>query len=88
MTNQRGNLQLVIILVVLVVGLILGVYLVQQKTNLLPKAAPATPITQLDQTTSIKNDSDLMQASSDLDNENLNSIDSGLNENNSDATSF
>lgn len=86
--DQKGNVQLVIILIIIVVGLVLSVYLVQRRTNIFPKAAAPTPTyTNTNQTTqqsSIKNDSDLLGAASDLDNTDLNTTDSELNQNNSD----
>lgn len=88
MRNQRGNMQLLIILLA-VVGIVAGVYLVQQKTNFFPKAAaPSSNINRTVSTQAIQNDSDLTAASVDLDSIDLNSIDNSLNQNDSDASNF
>lgn len=93
MTNQRGNIPLVVIIIVIVVGLIIGVYLVQQRTNLLPKAKSpkpspyqATQVTPPAQT--IQNDGDLTRVGQELDNENLDVIDAQLTQNDNDLGSF
>lgn len=84
MTNQKGNISLVVIIVV-IVGLLVGVYLVQQTTNLLPRAkSPGqSPSTQ-----AIQSSSDLTRVGQELDGENLEVIDSQLSQNDSDLNSF
>lgn len=42
--NQRGVIAQVLILILLILGAIVGVYLVQNRTNLLPKAGGSAPI--------------------------------------------
>lgn len=91
--NQKGNVLPIIILIIIVIGLILGVYLVQQRTNLLPKAkspksspAQATRVTPPYQP--IQNDGDLMRVGQELDKENLEVIDSQLTQNDNDLGSF
>lgn len=93
MRNQRGNIPLVVIIIVIVVGLIIGVYLVQQRTNLLPKAkSPGQPAYQPTQVTqpaqTIQNDSDLTRVGQELDGENLDVIDAQLTQNDIDLNSF
>lgn len=89
MRNQRGSIQLVIIGILLLVGLVVGVYLVQQKTNFLPKAAVPNPSTsQSASSQTIQNGSNLTKASTDLDNTDLGSIDNVLNQNDIDASNF
>lgn len=87
MKNQRGNMQLVIILVL--VGIVIAVLLVQQKSNILPKAAtPESTINQTDSSQVIQNDSDLTKTSDSLDNTDINIIDSSLNQNDTDSSNF
>lgn len=93
MTNQRGNIPLVVIIIVIVVGLIIGVYLVQQRTNLLPKAKSPKPspyqATQVTPTAQpIQNDGDLMRVGQELDRENLEVIETQLTQNDNDLASF
>lgn len=74
--KQIGNIQ-IIVLVILVMGVLSGIYLVQQRTNLLPKAfsprylwtAPSpTPST-------INNDQDLKRVLMELESTNVDLID-------------
>jgi hypothetical protein len=91
--NQKGNIQL-IAAIVIILGVLVGGYLVSQRTNYLPKAGynsnnwgnsysskTQSPVTGQ----AIKNDDQLMQASQDLDNQNLDQLDKDLNQNTSDA---
>lgn len=79
MRKQRGNMQLVII-VILLVGLMVGVYLVQQRTNILPNASSPSQ--------TIQTDGDLMKIASDLDYENVDSLDQQLSQNDNDLNAF
>ena len=83
MKNKKENKNL---LYALLIGtaIIIGVLVVKQGTNLLPKAQTPSqyPYQQ------IKNNNDLSQASADLDKETFGEIDKGLGQNDSDLTSF
>lgn len=89
MRNQRGSIQLVIVVILVLVGLVVGVYLVQQRTNILPKAASPNPQTyQPTSSQTIQTDGDLMKTSDNLDSLNVDGIDSALNQNDSDLNTF
>lgn len=80
--NQKGNMQLIII-VIIIVAIALGVYLVQQRTSLLPKAYSPKNTSQ-----TIDSSSDLERNLNELENTNINQLDQGISENNSDVNSF
>lgn len=65
------------------VALIIGIIAVRQKTNSLPNVQTTNQSNQ-----QIENNSDLSQASNDLDKETIESLDEGLNQNDSDMSSF
>ena len=77
--NQKGIAQL-ILLVIIVGALIVGVYLVKQKTNLLPKASSPYG--------TINTEKDLERTQSELNSVDTNQLDQGINENASDASGF
>ncbi|OGE14431.1 hypothetical protein A3F00_00015 [Candidatus Daviesbacteria bacterium RIFCSPHIGHO2_12_FULL_37_11] len=96
LSNQKGITQILTILII-VAGLVVGVYLVGQATNLFPKAAGPKPqyipvnkaieqITGLVPPISTKED--LLNRLQDLENTNLDELNRGINENNSDAAAF
>ncbi|HLD01775.1 MAG TPA: hypothetical protein VJC10_02765 [Patescibacteria group bacterium] len=73
-----------IVVVIIIVAVITGVYLVQRRTNFLPKASmPSYTSGQ-----SINSASDLDKNLNDLENTDINQLDQGLSENSSDASSF
>lgn len=74
--KEKGVAQVIIILLIMV-GIAVGVYLVQQRTNLLPKAAAPSPA-----------QSDLETLMTDLDNTNIDAMDNELMQNDTDAASF
>lgn len=80
MRNQKGNLQLIVLIIILLaVGA--GVYLVQQRTNILPKAYDNNVQT-------INNVSDLNKTFNELEGTNINQLDQMLEKNNSDTATF
>lgn len=84
--NQKGNMQLIVFLIIMV-GIIVGVYLVQQRTNFLPKASgPYNAYQNTNQT--INNTNDLDKNLNELESIDINQLDKGISENNSDAYSF
>jgi hypothetical protein len=82
--NNIGNIQLMVILVI-VVALIAVVYLASQKTDLLPRASAPVVVE-----TSYKVDSaaDLDTVLRDVDNTDLSTIDSSISQNSSDSQGF
>lgn len=88
MRNQRGNMQLAAV-VILIVGVLVGIYLVQQRTNLLPKAAsPGRYTYQPTPSQNIQNDNDLVKTSNELDDKNIDSLDQQLGQNDNDLNTF
>lgn len=85
--NQKGNMQLIVALII-IVAIITGVYLVQQRTNFLPKASSPYNTYQNTSNQTINNPSDLDKTLNELESTDVNQIDQGLNENNSNASSF
>lgn len=87
--NQKGFMQWLVIVIVLV-GLVVGVYLVQQRTNLKPKASEYVPVNtyQSTQDASIQDDSDLMKELDDLESVNVDADDDVLTQNDADLDSF
>lgn len=77
--NQKGNVLLVLLIIIMAV--VVGVYLVGQKTNLFSKTGTNT-------LNSIQNDSELKGATAELDNTNMDAIDSELGQNDADLSSF
>lgn len=75
MINQKGQIQLVIAAIV-IVGLLVAVYLVQNRTNLLPKAGEPENTTQLPAPLVIQNDEDLTKVSDELDAIDVDSVNS------------
>ena len=88
MEKQKGNINLIIILII-AVAIIMGVYLVQQRTNYLPKAS-INPSTSNPATTSsaIQNDNCLMVTSNQLDQTDLDALDKDLSQNDQDLANF
>jgi hypothetical protein len=81
--SQKGNMQL-LVLIIIVFAALVGVYLVQQRTNFLPKAG-------FDQSTtyqSINSSGDLDKALNDVNSADLNQVDQGINQTGSDASSL
>jgi hypothetical protein len=87
--NQKGFMQWLVMIVVLV-GLAVGVYLVQQQTNLRPKAVNNVPIKtyQSTQGTSIKDDADLMKNLDELESMNIEVDPQILSQNEADLDNF
>lgn len=83
--KEKGIAQIIIILLI-VAGIAAGVYLVQQKTNLLPKAA--APKSENVVVRPSPAQSDLETLMTDLDNTNINEMDNELMQNDIDAASF
>lgn len=82
--NQKGSSNIFLILAVIVVLAVAGLYLLKGRTTTSPTATNNIPTNQ-----AIQSDSDLQSASQDLDNTNIDStIDSELNKNTADASSF
>ncbi len=82
MKNKKDNKNL-IYAILIGVALITGVILVRQKMNSLPNTQTSNQTYQ-----QIENNTDLSQASSDLDKEMIESLDEGLSQNDSDTFSF
>ncbi len=85
-STQENNHQL-LILFIIIVAIMVGVYVANQKTAFLPNAAPLGANTY-DQGQAVQNDSDLMKLQRDLDGTNVNTIDSGLKQNSNDMSFF
>ncbi len=84
--NQKGTLK--ILLIIFVVLSIISFAYLRNKKNTAPVPSTATPSYQRVES-GIKNDNELMSVSSNLDNTNIDtSIDTELNQNDVDATSF
>ncbi len=99
--DQKGNLAIVLVLVVLVIlGLIAGIYLVKGGTNILPSASEDSSqeqplrVEKMDNTSPasteapIKSAGELMEVSKELDSSDVEAIDTELNQNSNDATNF
>jgi len=82
-TKEQNN-QLVAIMLIML-AILVGVYVTQQKTNLLPKAA--SPATMYD-SKQIETAADLNRALFDLDYANIDQFDQEVNQNMMDASSF
>jgi hypothetical protein len=78
--NQKGIIQFVV-LAIIVVAIIAGVWIIREKTNILPKASGLEGQT-------ITSTKDLDAVSSDLDSTNMGQFDSDLNQIGSDSTNF
>lgn len=74
-------------LFLLAVAIVVGMYVVNQNTSLFPNARNKRA-TSYEPTQAVKSDTDLMDVQDELDNANLDVIDSGLNQNASDMKSF
>lgn len=72
---------------VVVIVVITAIYLLSRGSVLNP-TNQSTTNSPTSQTQGIQNDSDLTSASTDLDNTDFNSVDNGLNQNDSDASNF
>lgn len=70
-----------IVFIIIIVGIVSGVYLVQQRTNFLPKASSPYK-------TAINNVSDLDKTLNELGSTDVNQLDKGISDNNSDASAF
>lgn len=85
--NQKGNMQLIVV-VIIIMAVIIGVYLVQQRTNFLPKASSPATTSQNTGGQTINNANDLDKNLNELESTDINQLDQGLSENSSDASSF
>ena len=74
-----------IVITLIAVGIVFGVYIVQQKTDLFPKASQPVPY---EQGQTIENDTDLRNASYELDVQNIDQIDDYLRRNDADLQIF
>jgi len=81
MKNQKGNTMLIILVIAAIV--LVGGYLFY-KGGIMPSGNQPSQ----QQSNAIQNDNELMSASSDLDNTNVDSMDNQLNQNTTDASSF
>lgn len=94
--RQTGIAQVIIIIIVLL-GLVAGVYLVQQQTNFFPKAASPKKVENMKKNVpgdeakkgqEIKNKSELGDTLKDLDTTDIDGLGKELSENDIDAASF
>lgn len=92
--NQKGFVQLVILSVV-IIGLVIGIFLVKEVTDIAPDAKmpiQSQPIqatsNQNDQYPPIENENDLLDSLSVLEKEDIDSLGQITSENESDAASF
>lgn len=83
MKNQKGFGAIYIVIIILIIGLIVGIYIVQKPTHPKPFAKE-----RANYSGAINSDSDLMRASSQLDYTNVDSIDSQLKQNDVDSANF
>jgi hypothetical protein len=91
MTNQKGSLQLVVV-VIIVLGVLVGGYLVSQRTNFLPNAKNnnqtfwQTPHKVNEpKVDAINNDTDLMETADLLESEDIDKMDNDLMQNEKEA---
>lgn len=84
--SQKGNTMIAIIVAVVIVVVALVYFL--NKNVSIPNPINQNQGYQTQPTTQIQSDKDLMSASADLDNTDLNAMDNGLNQNDADISSF
>ena len=84
MKNQKGNTMLIVLVITAIV--LVGGYLFYKGGAMSLNNQPSSQVQQ--QSNAIQNDSGLMSASGDLDNTNVDSMDSQLNQNTTEASSF
>ena len=84
MKNQKGNTMLIVLVIAVIV--LIGGYLFYKGGTMSSNNQPSQQVQQ--QSNVIQNDSELMSASGDLDNTNVDSMDSQLNQNTTEASSF
>lgn len=101
MTDQKGNASLIMLAIVLLVVVAAAFYFMNQRNSLPGEAANlpnsqhvsnAVPKKQASSTSAlvpeVKNPQDLVKVSGDLDNTNLDNIDTQLNQNDADSSTF
>ncbi len=97
--NQKGNIALIIILVIAIAAIVGGLYLIKQRTSFQPQAsAPSETYNNTANTNQpaprtaaeapINSEEDLDRTLSELDNTNPNQLDQALEQNDSDAAAF
>lgn len=68
-----------LILIIVLLGLIVGIYLIKQRTNILPQAnAPLPKYESVQAESKIEDDNDLVGSMGELDNINIDAIDNEL----------
>lgn len=76
------------LIAVLIIVAIAAVYLLNKGSTVSNPSYQTVPSSKTTQTEEIQNDSDLMSSSTDLDNTDVNTVDSDLNQNQTDASTF
>lgn len=87
--SKKNNTFLIASSLIIIIGLIIGVVLVQKQTSLSSKASFNSYSTyKINTPTTIRNDNDLKSAFNDLDSTDLDSLDYELNRISEDSSSF
>ncbi|OGG27249.1 hypothetical protein A2960_00315 [Candidatus Gottesmanbacteria bacterium RIFCSPLOWO2_01_FULL_39_12b] len=85
--NQNKKTQLIVFVIIIVV-IVTVIYYIQQAKNYLPQASPPDSTYQNTSIQTVNSVSDLDKTLTELESSDINQIDQGLSENDSDASNF